>query len=450
VAAGSAVFVNAGSLIVLGATAANCTATAGSSESSTGIIRAGADATPVFNYAGFVNGSPIVGPIGVMTPTTNRLTVTVSTDTHSGGAAGTGAGLNNTVEHWLDLRAAIHIASTNPGDNSILLDCGTPCVIALNGPLPPIMVPVTINGGTFGKVYIDGANQYRVFFVDHGAVTIENLQIQRGMAKGGDGGAGFNGGGGGAGLGGCLFINQSTANVTLTGVRFAGCSATGGAGGSFATSDAGGAGGAGSPAGSGAIGYLDNAPGANGTSLVGGLGGFGGGGGGGFGGPGGTGGAGGFGGGGGGGAYGANGGPGAGGGGGVVLAGGSGGSLGTISGGNGSFSGGGGGAAAGPAIFINDGKLHVDSSVAATGSTATGGMGANGSPAGASAVSVFSLAGTINGSAARAPNWSRRHIPSRSRCSPTRTRAVRLARGMATRVTCAGQSTNPISSAEPT
>src|SRR5207248_3224175 len=109
------------------------------------------------------------------------LTVTLNTDSNSGGAAGTGAGVLG------DLRNAMNTSA--PGD-TIIFNCGSPCFITLTGPLPPITHDLTINGGSLGNVIIDGADLYRVFFVDTGSVTLSNLQIQNARAIGGNGGRG--------------------------------------------------------------------------------------------------------------------------------------------------------------------------------------------------------------------------------------------------------------------
>jgi hypothetical protein len=384
-------------------------------------------------------------------------TVTVFTDSSSGGLAGTGAGAAG------ELRTQILAANLAGGTNAIAFTCSsTPCTITLTGPLPPITSNVTIDGGTLGNIVIDGAGLYRVFFVDTGTVALSNLTIQNGSAQAGTGGSGDGGGGGGAGLGGGLFVNQASAAVTLTNVRFVNCSAVGGSGGNFVShayagggggglafpgglSSGGGAGpggggvqgqgtdpinspsggvggtgggggggdegGGGSP-GTGGAAYATNSAGSSSTGINGGEGGFGGGGGGGaFG----SGGAGGFGGGGGGSGSSvaaANGGPGGGGGGTDGGTSGQGGSLGSdMSGGNaGSGTGaGGGGAAAGPAVFINAGSLVVVNS-SATGSTATAGAGGTASVGGtagtagtASSLSVFNYAGTVNASSTLGP-----------------------------------------------
>ncbi len=390
------------------------------------------------------------------------ITVTRFDDTAANGPnTGDGLGLGASG----DLRSAILAANAAGGTNIIDFSCASaPCTITLSGPLPPIFATpggigsynLTIDGGQFGTVIIDGASQYRVFFVDNVKVTLQNLQIQNASATGGAGGNGA--GGGGAGFGAGLFVNQATAVVTLSNIYFSNCSVTGGAGGAgiagspiggpggsggggglgFAgaqgggggvtgpgTGNAGGSGGGGGPGnGTGGSAYADNNSGTNGANGEGGNGGFGGGGGA-------VGGNGGFGGGGAGGQVGSGrmGGFGGGGGGGSGNS--SGGTsplVGGISGGSGGAGsgydntldpeefpdgGGGGGAAAGPAIFVNLGTVTLDN-VSGAGFSATGGTGGsgatngccsatNGGNGGASSVPVFNYGGTVNGSTTVGP-----------------------------------------------
>ncbi|MGH7329579.1 MAG: hypothetical protein ACREJX_14635, partial [Polyangiaceae bacterium] len=109
--------------------------------------------------------------------------------------------------------------------------CGSAtCTITLAGPLPPIVQNQTIDGGTFGRVIIDGASTYRAFWVDSGTVTLHNLQIQNAKAQGGAGGSSYGGGGGGAGLGAGLFVNKSSATVTVANVYLLNDAVLGGAG----------------------------------------------------------------------------------------------------------------------------------------------------------------------------------------------------------------------------
>src|SRR5436189_3684729 len=85
------------------------------------------------------------------------LTVNVNTDTASGGLAGTGAGVGAGLAG--DLRYTMRNAG--PGD-TIVFSLASPSTIPLNGPLPPITQNLTIDGGTYGRVVIDGNNLYRV------------------------------------------------------------------------------------------------------------------------------------------------------------------------------------------------------------------------------------------------------------------------------------------------
>ncbi len=92
--------------------------------------------------------------------------------------------------------------------------------------------------------FLNGAGAHRGLFAYAGGVTINNLTIENAVARGGAGGDGATaGGGGGAGLGGGLFV-AAGADVTLSGLRFSGNSAVGGAGG-FDTSPGGSGGGGG-------------------------------------------------------------------------------------------------------------------------------------------------------------------------------------------------------------
>ncbi len=227
-------------------------------------------------------------PVAVTLPAhAATITVTDLTDAMAGTPPGSGAGVAG------DLRHAI--LNANSGD-VIQFACATaPCTISLNGPLPPIQASLTIDGGSRGRIVIDGQNLYRALFADSGTIAISNLRIQNVRAKGGNGGSGGQSyagqGGGGAGLGAGLFVS-SGAVVTVTSVDFANVAAIGGAGGnaiaSPSTRSGGGGGGLGGNGGNGAAGSSGSGGGgvlgagaANTTSVAGngGLGGGGGGGG---------------------------------------------------------------------------------------------------------------------------------------------------------------------------
>jgi CSLREA domain-containing protein len=403
-------------------------------------------------------------PGGANAPTFYTVTLTTDTQsTDSSGNPGLGPGAPG------DLRYGIQQAIANGGTQIIqfstsICSASVPCTITLSNPLPPIEnnggLNLTIDGGIFGWVIIDGASSYRVFFVDAGTVTLRNLQIQNALAQGGAGGV--YGGGGGLGAGAGLFVNQSGAVVSVQNSYFlnsatqggngasggmisggggGGGMVYGGGGGSDGSSAGGGGGilgggggggngaggggnGGGGGGGNGACGYGVGGGAAYGTNSpgsaapfcasYGGNGGFGGGGGGG--GDGGWGGNGGFGGGGGTGGFGGGGGTGGyGGGGGGGGSGRMGGGYGGTDGGNGGAGGygggvtggGGGGAALGPAIFVNQGSLYLFNS-GASGSTATPGSGGSadsgfgsqpGGPGTAVPTPVYNYQGTVNCSA---------------------------------------------------
>jgi hypothetical protein len=148
--------------------------------------------------------------------------------------------------------------------------------------LPPISNDIMIegDGATIERSTALGTPNFRLFYVSGGlpgelpagSLTLKNLTLQNGVAKGGDGGSG---GGGGLGAGGAIF-NQGTLelhSVTLTANQALGGASQGGSG-----NDAGGGGGIGSDAsGSSGGGF-----GGSFTTGFGGLGGANGGGGGGF------------------------------------------------------------------------------------------------------------------------------------------------------------------------
>jgi hypothetical protein len=365
------------------------------------------------------------------------LTVNTTSDT-----ANPGPGLNSLLN-------AINYANAHPGADTIVLPSKGVfdlTVVDNNwyGPnaLPPIDSNITIqgNGATLQRdssLAQDTADAFRFFYVSGGiqselplgTLTLTNLTLTNGLAKGGD--SGF-GGGGGMGAGGAIF-NQGnltlngvtlTANTALAGSGDVGSSTAGGGigqdangdtgggfGGSFPAgiyggtagsngggggfsadgngnnggglSALGGAGGfsgvpdggdGGSASGSGGIGGDFGFGGSLDSQFIGGAGGVGGGGshvgGGGFGGGGGSGGVGGF-----------------GGGGGALD------TSGGFGGGSGSDSGGGGGAGLGGAIFSMYGSATILNSTL-TGDSAHGGDGYTGGEGDGGA--IFNLDGTLN------------------------------------------------------
>ncbi len=146
----------------------------------------------------------------------NLLTVSLSTDTNDAGT----------------LRTAILQAQS--GDT--ISFAPTVTSILLSDPLPAITQGnLTISSDHL--VTIDGnLNQFQIFSMVNGTLTLENLVLQNGLSKGGNGGAGDQsggGGGGGAGGGGGLYIHAKS-NVLLNGVTLQNNKALGGDGGSGA------------------------------------------------------------------------------------------------------------------------------------------------------------------------------------------------------------------------
>jgi hypothetical protein len=199
-----------------------------------------------------------------------------------------------------DLIAKIHEADSNPGPVVLNLAAGytyqltTPVSAPVIPPglgvfllkedfdwygpngLPAIDNDITINGNGATIMRDPSAPDFRLFYVSGGysglplgTLTLQDVTLEYGLAKGGNG---FKGGGGGLGAGGAIF-NQGTLN--LTDVTVANNIALGGDGGSNTTGDqnGGGGGGMGSDAdGSGDGGGFGNFP----SGVYGGLGGSGG------------------------------------------------------------------------------------------------------------------------------------------------------------------------------
>ena len=88
---------------------------------------------------------------------------------------------------------------------------------------------LTIDGGS--GVTIDANHLSRIFFMFGGTVTLKNLTLQNGSAKGGNGGNSESGAGGGgaAGMGGAMFVDGGT--LTIGNVIFTNNQALGGVGG---------------------------------------------------------------------------------------------------------------------------------------------------------------------------------------------------------------------------
>ncbi len=158
--------------------------------------------------------------------------VVITSDNHGGTDISSGFVVNSAA----DLNAAIAAIDAASADapaganftirfgSSFTLSSQIDAIDLANG------ATLTVVGGGFT---LNGGNAYNGFFVESGAVTIDNLSVKDAVAQGGSGGAAaFGAGGGGAGLGGGLFV-ASGANVTLNGVNFVDDQAIGGSGGNF-------------------------------------------------------------------------------------------------------------------------------------------------------------------------------------------------------------------------
>ena len=121
-------------------------------------------------------------------------------------------------------------------------------------------------------VIISGQKNNRLFFVDTGNVTLRNLHLIDGNAKGGDGGRGA---GGAAGMGGALFIKSG--NIILENVYLVNNKAIGGNGGPKFACGGGGGGGFGNDSGESGTGFNLNygCNGGDGGGPYGGIGGYG-------------------------------------------------------------------------------------------------------------------------------------------------------------------------------
>ncbi len=133
---------------------------------------------------------------------------------------------------------AINAANTAGGSNTIELAANTAYVsddtVFIDGTsagrtmYPAITSNITIHGN--GATLDATGKNARFFYVTGtGALTLERINLVGGKAQGGAGAAGnFGGGGGGAGMGGAIFVNGSTASLTIRQSSILNCLAQGG------------------------------------------------------------------------------------------------------------------------------------------------------------------------------------------------------------------------------
>lgn len=120
------------------------------------------------------------------------------------------------------LRWAIHQANLTPQIEIIDLS-QLQKTIELKQSLPNIHSDILIKGNE--QISISGNHRHRIFTIQNGQVTLQNLKILNGLAKGNDG---INGAGGSAGIGGGILMEGG--NVTLKNVAFTNNQAIGGDG----------------------------------------------------------------------------------------------------------------------------------------------------------------------------------------------------------------------------
>ncbi len=148
---------------------------------------------------------------------------------------GTDADSNTTT-----LVEAIQLANATPGQDDITLPAVTTFASDDAIFIDPTSAGRTMYPAITSEIKIIGngsslnatGKNARFFYVSgSGALTIEDTNLVGGKAQGGDGAGGnFGGGGGGAGMGGAIFVNGSTASLTVRRSTILNSTAKGGSG----------------------------------------------------------------------------------------------------------------------------------------------------------------------------------------------------------------------------
>jgi hypothetical protein len=174
-------------------------------------------------------------------------TVNATTDTNPNGP-GVGSGSSGDLRYCIDQANALSLSGQTvtinfnlPANSALdVLNLLPPLNPGRNGQLGANNNRLLIDGSTATNLTIGGNNLGTGIFAAYaGGITIKDVTLAGGYAKGGNG---AGGGGGGAGLGGGLLVN-SLANVTLQSVTFENCQAYGGAGSQSGQISSGGGGG---------------------------------------------------------------------------------------------------------------------------------------------------------------------------------------------------------------
>ncbi len=216
---GGAVFAMSGTITLRNTSFSGNTVTAGTGEHQDG-SEAGADVficnssmDPLCNATVYTQGSTntteVVGSLQSWSTVNYNYDVTEPNDDGIGQSQGTLS--------WAILQAN----TVSHGADTITLKTD----VNVNGAMKTLInSDITLQSDSTKRT-ISGNNQFRPLFVKSGNITIKNLTLANGKAKGGN----SNQGGGGAGLGGALFIYDG--NVVIDGVAFNNNSANGGNGG---------------------------------------------------------------------------------------------------------------------------------------------------------------------------------------------------------------------------
>ncbi|MBR8826683.1 MAG: VCBS repeat-containing protein [Gomphosphaeria aponina SAG 52.96 = DSM 107014] len=193
-------------------------------DKSTGVVGETADASNNGGNTAFSAGST-TATVNVVNQVIQTFVVTQSTDNGKGDVTGSLSWAikqaNQTVEaDIVELQTNVRLDIKDDDPNT--LDPARSQVI-VNSNLTIKGNDHTISGddNNNGVADKDGSDS-PILFIKQGTVSIENVTLENGVAKGGD----SNNGGGGAGMGGALFIYQG--NVKLTNVNFKNNHAVGG------------------------------------------------------------------------------------------------------------------------------------------------------------------------------------------------------------------------------
>ena len=101
------------------------------------------------------------------------------------------------------LRQAIDDANNTAGADVIVFNSTLANqTITVSSPFLVITSDMTIDGSGAANLTISGGNTSRIFWIQNGTITIQDLTLADGYAKGGDGS------GGGMGAGGAIFMHE--------------------------------------------------------------------------------------------------------------------------------------------------------------------------------------------------------------------------------------------------